>query len=239
MEIFLEIPNDIYIEKFAAENNLLIVNKPSYRSYFVYNELGLFFQHKFSKNRLHLDFLKGSIGWRLTRVDHERHLKKALGRSSKELTVFDGTGGFLYDSLILLSLGHKVVAVEQSKTIYCLVKDALNRAVESIDCLEKLEFICGDSYKIFKHRKEDFDAIYLDPMYPNSSKKFKNSEKMETLKKILIEEEMSTNPDELFIKFRDENYKKIILKRPLKSEKICSNINYQILGKTMRYDVYL
>ncbi|MFL2717026.1 MAG: hypothetical protein ACJ0E9_00665 [Gammaproteobacteria bacterium] len=35
------------------------------------------------------------------------------------------------------------------------------------------------------------------------------------------------------------NYKKIIVKRPLKSEKKYSNINYQVKGKTTRFDIYI
>ena len=35
------------------------------------------------------------------------------------------------------------------------------------------------------------------------------------------------------------DYKKIILKRPLKSKKIYSNINYQVKGRTTRFDIYL
>ena len=33
--------------------------------------------------------------------------------------------------------------------------------------------------------------------------------------------------------------KKIILKRPIKSEKLCNNINYQIKGKSTRFDIYI
>ena len=31
----------------------------------------------------------------------------------------------------------------------------------------------------------------------------------------------------------------IILKRPIKGKKICNNINYQIKGKSTRFDVYI
>ena len=39
--------------------------------------------------------------------------------------------------------------------------------------------------------------------------------------------------------FLESNYRKIILKRPLKAEKNYSNINYQVKGKTTRFDIYL
>ena len=40
-------------------------------------------------------------------------------------------------------------------------------------------------------------------------------------------------------KFLEYDHKKIILKRPLKFRKNYSNINYQVLGKTTRFDIYL
>jgi 16S rRNA (guanine1516-N2)-methyltransferase len=33
--------------------------------------------------------------------------------------------------------------------------------------------------------------------------------------------------------------KKLILKRPLKSKKIYSNINYQVKGSTTKFDIYI
>ena len=45
--------------------------------------------------------------------------------------------------------------------------------------------------------------------------------------------------DNLIADFMNLSYKKIIIKRPLKSENNYSNINYQIKGKTIRYDVFL
>ena len=49
------------------------------------------------------------------------------------------------------------------------------------------------------------------------------------------------SPDEniLIENFFKTDYKKLILKRPLKSKKIYSNINYQVKGSTTRFDIYL
>ena len=37
----------------------------------------------------------------------------------------------------------------------------------------------------------------------------------------------------------EEGYQKLILKRPLKAKKLYSNINYQVKGKSTRFDIYL
>ena len=92
-------------------------------------------------NYLNIDFLSGSMGWRLKRADHERLLKKTLGKNIDTLTIFDGTAGFLSDAMIFLAQGHKIIACEQSKIVYLLVKDALARAKGKIPYLQNLEFL--------------------------------------------------------------------------------------------------
>ena len=53
---------------------------------------------------LNIDFLSGPIGWRLNRSEHEKHIKKALGKSLDPLNIFDATAGMLADTMIFLSL---------------------------------------------------------------------------------------------------------------------------------------
>ena len=43
------------------------------------------------------------MGWRLKRSDHEKLLKKTLGKNNKPLSIFDGTAGLLSDSINFFS----------------------------------------------------------------------------------------------------------------------------------------
>ena len=52
-------------------------------------------------------------------------------------------------------------------------------------------------------------------------------------------ERIPADKNSLIDNFIKLDYKKLILKRPLKSEKLYSNINYQVKGKTTRFDIYL
>ncbi len=218
-----------------------VSNKPTSNHYFIYDSTGLSFVKDSSKPKdiLHIDFLKGSLGWRMKRVSHERNLKKALGKTDKQLLIFDATAGLLTDSMIFLSLGHKVVAVEQSNIIFSLVKDAIIRAEAKIPELKNLVFLNDNSLDVYKSMSEEIDVIYLDPMYPMLKKNTKKSGKIEFIKKILELENFRDEKDYLIEKFFDFDYKKIILKRPLKHRKSYSNINYQVFGKTTRFDIYL
>ncbi len=243
MQIFIK--DDVTKETYKRIANFskleIVTDKPSANNYFIYDTNGLSFI-KDSKNPyevLHVDFLKGTLGWRLKRVNHERNLRKALGKTDKQLSIFDSTAGLLTDTMIFLSLGHKVVAVEQSKIIYSLVKDAILRAKNKIPELKNLIFLNDNSLDVYKRMSKGFDVIYLDPMYPSLNKKNKKSGRLENIKKILEIENLTDSGENLVKDFFDLEYKKIILKRPLKFRKNYSNINYQVLGKTTRFDIYL
>ena len=243
MQIFIK--DDIHkdaLESIANFSKLeKVTDKPSANNYFVYDTNGLSFVKESinPKEVLHIDFLKGALGWRLKRVNHERNLRKALGKTDKQLSIFDSTAGLLTDTMIFLSLGHKVVAVEQSKIIYSLVKDAILRAKNKIPELKNLTFFNDNSLEVYKSISKGFDVIYLDPMYPSSHKKNKKSGRLANIKKILEIENLTDNGENLVKEFFNLEYKKIILKRPLKYRKNYSNINYQVLGKTTRFDIYL
>ena len=243
MQIFIK--DDITKEALESIANFSklekVTDKPSANNYFVYDSNGLSFVKDSinPKEVLHIDFLRGALGWRLKRVNHERNLRKALGKTDKQLSIFDSTAGLLTDTMIFLSLGHKVVAVEQSKIIYSLVKDAILRAKNKIPELKNLIFINDNSLEVYKSISKGFDVIYLDPMYPSSHKKNKKSGRLANIKKILEIENLTDNGENLVKEFFNLEYKKIILKRPLKYRKNYSNINYRVLGKTTRFDIYL
>jgi 16S rRNA (guanine1516-N2)-methyltransferase len=52
-------------------------------------------------------------------------------------------------------------------------------------------------------------------------------------------ERIEDRADELFNEFKKLDYKKIILKRPIKADQLDKNINYQVKGKSTRFDIYL
>lgn len=243
MQIFIK--DDITKEAHKSIANFSelekVTDKPTTNNYFVYDTNGLSFVKDSinPKEVLHIDFLKGTLGWRLKRVNHERNLRKALGKTKKQLSIFDSTAGLLTDTMIFLSLGHKVVAVEQSKIIFSLVEDAILRAKDKIPELKNLIFLNDNSLEVYKSMTKGFDVIYLDPMYPSLNKNNKKSGRLDNIKKILEIENFTDSGENLVKNFFDLEYKKIILKRPLKFRKNYSNINYQVLGKTARFDIYL
>ena len=218
-----------------------IVNEiPLSGSFLDLRESGLHFT-KDSTNlssSLHIDFLSGPMGWRLKRTDHETSLKKAIGKNKEDITIFDGTAGLLSDTIIFLALGHKVIACEQSKIIFLLVNNAIERAKTELPFLENLVLLNGKSETQYKET-QNIDIVYLDPMYPEPSKKVLRSGDISTINHILQIENIDDGGDAIFFSIKDSNFKKIILKRPIKADIIDKNINYQVKGKSTRFDIYI
>ena len=84
------------------------------------SESGLSFFHPEarSSNKFKIDFNSGSTGWRVKRANHERLIQKALGKSEIPLNILDCTAGMLQDTMLFLSLGHRVTALEQSRILF-------------------------------------------------------------------------------------------------------------------------
>lgn len=76
-------------------------------------------------------------------------------------------------------------------------------------------------------------------MYPDSKKNTARSGSMNDIKSILELEAIKNIEDQIFFDFKKQEFKKIVLKRPVKSKIIDTNLNYQVKGKSTRFDVYI
>ena len=203
------------------------------------SEDGLSFFHPEarSKNKFKIDFNSGSTGWRIKRADHEKLIKKALGKSEHPLNILDCTAGMLQDALLFLSLGHQVTALEQSKILFYLLRDGISRS-EDQRIFEKLDLIHANacSYDV---GAKNFDVIYFDPMYPPAKKKALGSGQLEYISKILEIESLENNAVKDFEILQLMPVRKMVVKRPIKAEPFSLQTNYQVSGKTTRFDVYL
>tara|TARA_S200000501_G_scaffold375099_1_gene426276 strand:- start:2170 stop:2904 length:735 start_codon:yes stop_codon:yes gene_type:complete len=219
----------------TATFNEQLIEKP----HIYLSQAGLSFFHPEarSSNSFHIDFNAGSTGWRVKRANHENLIKKALGKSNQSLNILDCTAGMLQDTLLFLSLGHQVTALEQSKILFNLLKDAIRRS-KNQTIFKKLELFNINSCT-FAHHAKSFDVIYFDPMYPSNKKNALSSGKLEYIAKILETESIDNDPLEDFEILQLMPAKKMVVKRPIKAGSFSSKINYQVLGKTTRFDVYI
>ena len=190
------------------------------------------------KESLSFDFLKGRLFNRLKRIEHESLIKKAIGKNKVKLKIFDATAGSLIDSIIFLKLGHRVVACEQSKILYRLLDDAILRAKNEYNFFENLSFINSDSAKIVDYHL-DSDIFYFDPMFKDIKQNVKRSGTLQKIGNVLSLERLEDTSQQIFNQILKKKYKKIIVKRPIKSNPLYEKINYQVKGKAIRYDIYI
>ena len=190
------------------------------------------------KESLSFDFLKGRLFNRLKRIEHESLIKKAIGKNKVKLKIFDATAGSLIDSIIFLKLGHRVVACEQSKILYRLLDDAILRAKNEYNFFENLSFINSDSAKIIDSHL-DSDIFYFDPMFKDIKQNTKRSGTLQKIGNVLSLERLEDTSEQIFNQMLKKKYKKIIVKRPIKSNPLHEKINYQVKGKAIRYDIYI
>ncbi len=193
--------------------NAIISNQPTDQPYLYLSEAGLSFFHPEarSKNKFQIDFNSGSTGWRVKISYHEKLLKKALG--------------------------HKVIALEQSKILFYLLQDALRRSDDQ-SIFEKLDLIHTNACS-YAAQAKNFDVVYFDPMYPLTKKNALTSGKLDYISKILEIESINNDSLEDFEQLQLIPAKKMVVKRSIKAEPFSTQINYQVAGKTTRFDVYI
>ena len=206
----------------------------------VLQEDNLYFN--FKKERaltpLKINIQKGALGWRLARAQHETHLKKAIGKTDRPLRILDATAGLLGDSMIMLALGHSVTAYEQSKILYMLLNNELNQLSETDSNLINFQLINSNVCET-KFNEESFDVIYFDPMYPEDRASSARRSDLKKINSILEIEGLASEPESTFTYLRNIPSTKLIVKRPLKADAFKGSINYQVLGKSVRFDIYL
>ena len=205
--------------------------------YFFYKDNILHYKIS-DKESLSFDFLKGRLFNRLKRIEHESLIKKAIGKNKAQLKIFDATAGSLIDTIIFLKLGHKVVACEQSKILYRLLDDAILRAKKEYDFFDNLSFINSDSAVIIDSYL-DSDIFYFDPMFEEVKQNIKRSGTLQKIGNVLSFEKLEDTSAQIFDHMLKKKYKKVIVKRPIKSNPLYEKINYQVKGKAIRYDVYV
>ena len=191
---------------------------------------------------LKCSFIEGPI---LHRLKYGRgrgqNLAKAVGmKSNKNRTIIDATAGLGYDAFILASLGANVTLIERSEKIHSLLRDGISEAKlhggEISKIVNRMNLLFGDSKDILP--KIGPEVILIDTMYKERKKTALVKNNMR-----LVREVVGSDPD--YIDLIDVALncasKRVVIKQPryaepLKDIKACS---HQILGKTIRYDVYI
>ncbi len=162
-------------------------------------------------------------------------LRRAIGKGVK--VVLDATTGLASDTLLLLKMGYKVIAVERSPVIAALLADAMQRCTDE-RVLENLNLVHADARDFLSEhdsRTLTIDVVYMDPMYPARSKTTALKRKeCRMLRRIVGDDD---DADTLLEQAR-RYVKRVVVKRPPDAVPIAKDSAGNITGKLVRFDIY-
>ena len=191
---------------------------------------------------LKCSFIEGPILHRLKYgKGRGQNLAKAVGmKFNKNRNIIDATAGLGYDSFILASLGANVTLIERSQKMHTLLQNGIDEGISFGGEIEKIvnrmELLFGDSKDILP--KLTPEVIMIDTMYKDRKKTALVKNNMRLVREIV-------GPDSDYIELLKIALhcakNRVVLKQPRYAEPIkeITKCSHQILGKTIRYDVFM
>ncbi len=204
--------------------------------------LSLTMPHQDQGKSLHmqLDWTEPSIVYGFKLGQPKRALEKAMqygGQYPKAL--IDATCGLAKDTLVMASHGTHITAIESNPLLLLLLQQAKRRAADHPimgPIVRNVDFHLGQAEYLLNDMPSQ-SIIYLDPMFPPSSKTALAKKPLQMLQK------MTHNPCDDLTLLKTAigcQAKRVILKRPRKSPVLLEKqLHHQIHGKTIRFDIYI
>ena len=164
---------------------------------------------------------------------HKELLARAVGvKGAYRPKVLDLTAGLLGDSLLMLSFGCEVWAVERHPVIRFLIQSALQNSTHK--SLSNLHFIESDAQSVLSEGPS-VDTVYFDPMFEDANDKASPKKEMRIFRTLV-----GSDQDAVSVLEKAENLrpKRLVVKRPRLSQELGKKPSVQYIGKSTRYDVY-
>ena len=192
---------------------------------------------------VYVDFLGGSAAHRRQSGGKGQALARAVGLKGGRLpSILDATAGLGGDAFVLASLGLSVALVERSRVVGALLSDGLARAAESPETAPAASRLCltvADAAEVMAGLDEGErpDTVYLDPMYPHSSKTALKNKEMRLFRLLVGEDE---DAPRLLSAALECATNRVVVKRPKNAPPVGGmKPDATVPGKTTRFDLYL
>lgn len=161
-------------------------------------------------------------------------LAKAVGvKGSFRPRIGDLTAGMLGDTLLLLSFGCEVIAIERNPLICLLIQSSLR--ISSHPALKNLTFISSNAQD-FIDSDSQIDTYYFDPMFDDPNTKSLPKKEMRIFRSFVGEDK---DAKEVLLDLKQRKKGRIVVKRPRLSQLLGDKPDIRFTGKSTRYDVYL
>ena len=188
------------------------------------------------KTSIQVDFNDSKTRWR---QGQSELLHRAIGiTEQRKPRVLDATAGMGQDAFALASRGCTVTMIEQHPLIHLLLKDGLRRSkgTDNADVTDRLTLIYADARKFLRQPNEEFDVIYLDPMFPEKRGTAKTKKAMQLFRQMLTDD---VDDDELLELAINQAKHRVVIKRPIKAPEFAGRKpGYNLKGRNVRYDIF-
>lgn len=204
-------------------------------------------QHRPKFGAICADWLTPDLARRIG-AGRKQPLAKAIGlhkpRAPEDgpLRVLDATAGLGRDGFTLAMLGAAVSLLERNPTTCALLRDARIRALAvsgTQAAAERIEILEGDAADVLADPAHHgrWDAVYLDPMYPDDGKSALPSKEMQLLRELTGGD---ADADALLAPALSCAVRRVVVKRPSKAPPlggIAPSLRFD--STQLRFDVYL
>jgi len=187
-------------------------------------------------------FLQGKVRHRLLYGGGKGQLiAKAVGlKPGIQAHILDATAGLGRDAFVLASLNQSVMMLERSALVAELLECALldaeqQRELQDIMARMTLQRVDAMSW-LSEPGAAMYDVIYLDPMYPESTKSAQVKKEMRAFHHVVGQDADSARLLDLAL---EKARYRVVVKRPRKGACLDSRKpTLQLMGKSSRYDIY-
>lgn len=160
-------------------------------------------------------------------------LAKAVGiKGPSRPRILDLTAGMLGDTLLFLSFGCEVWAVERHPVIRFLISSAMQNAKHQK--LQHFHFLPEDAASVLD-QNETWDVIFFDPMFEDANEKTSPRKEMRIFRNIVGKD---LDAEAVFQKAKARKARRLVVKRPRQSVYLGEKPSVEYIGKSTRYDVY-
>ncbi len=194
--------------------------------------------HRPQYGSIHADWLARDLARRIA-AGRRQPLARSLGLHKKtDLRILDATGGLGRDAYTLAALGAHVTLIERHPLVFQLLQDAQTRASQTPQhaaIAARITLIQADTHNWLEAHSSGFDAIYLDPMYPDDGKAALPAKEMQILRELTGGD---ADADQLLIRARRTS-KRIAVKRPRHAPPLAGCTADAVIQSTqLRFDCY-
>ena len=191
--------------------------------------------------RFRHSFIEGSFA-RRARQSTQALLKACNNKQRNIDRILDLTAGWGIDSFTLAWHGQQVTLLENCELLYqilayshsCLAAQSQTEAAAASRM--SIKNINSINYLLSLPPDDQFDCIYLDPMFPRRRSGAKPAREMQILQALTS----NTDIDDCFDLALQKAGRRVVVKRPLKAPSLSTSKPDMVYReKTVRFDIYL